>query len=179
MQSELRVLLAYDNRVKGMTEEVAKRSIDWLHTTICRVLALIGGEVPLRPDFAHQIVYYAAKKGFWIYLPTNGRLMQPGVINGLADAGLPFAGATAPFLSFYRSLRLSFGSWDDMEARQWAVTFFDGLLRQHPSQAVARCAQSARKLYFQDSRLFHRKLPPNNPHDRARSVQQLAHRKHG
>lgn len=79
---------AYDNQVKGMTEEVAKRSIDWLHTTTCRVLALMGGEVLLRPDFAHQIVYYAAKKGFWIYLPTNGRLMKPGVIDRLADAGV-------------------------------------------------------------------------------------------
>ncbi len=79
---------AYDNQVKGMTEEVAKRSIDWLQTTTCRVLALMGGEVLLRPDFAHQIVYYAAKKGFWVYLPTNGRLMRPGLIDRLADAGV-------------------------------------------------------------------------------------------
>jgi MoaA/NifB/PqqE/SkfB family radical SAM enzyme len=79
---------AYDNKVTGMTEEVAKRSIDWLHTTTCRVLALMGGEVLLRPDFAHQIVYYAAKKGFWIYLPTNGRLMHERVVNRLADAGV-------------------------------------------------------------------------------------------
>ena len=27
---------AYDNRVSGMTEDVAKRSIDWLHSTTCR-----------------------------------------------------------------------------------------------------------------------------------------------
>jgi MoaA/NifB/PqqE/SkfB family radical SAM enzyme len=79
---------AYDNHVKGMTEEVARRSIDWLHTTTCRVLALMGGEVLLRPDFAHKIVYYAAKQGFWIYLPTNGRLMKPDLIDRLADAGV-------------------------------------------------------------------------------------------
>jgi len=79
---------AYDNHVKGMTEEVARRSIDWLHTTTCRVLALMGGEVLLRPDFTHKIVYYAAKKGFWVYLPTNGRLMRPDVISRLADAGV-------------------------------------------------------------------------------------------
>ncbi|PSH04009.1 MAG: hypothetical protein CXZ00_09360 [Acidobacteria bacterium] len=79
---------AYDNQVKGMTEETARRSIDWLHTTTCRVLALMGGEVLLRPDFAHKIVNYATKKGFWVYLPTNGRLLRPDVIDRLADAGV-------------------------------------------------------------------------------------------
>jgi MoaA/NifB/PqqE/SkfB family radical SAM enzyme len=79
---------AFDNSVRGMTEDVAKRSIDWLHDTGCRVLALMGGEPLLRPDLAHKIIYYAAKKDFWIYLPTNGRLMRPQVIDKLADAGV-------------------------------------------------------------------------------------------
>jgi MoaA/NifB/PqqE/SkfB family radical SAM enzyme len=79
---------ANDNGVQGMTEDVAKRSIDWLHSTNCRVLALMGGEVLLRPDFAHKIVYYAAKRGFWVYVPTNGRLMKPDLIDRLADAGM-------------------------------------------------------------------------------------------
>ena len=79
---------AFDNRVKGMTEDVAKRSIDWLHSTTCRVLALMGGEPLLRPDFAHKVVYYAAKKGFWIYVPTNARLLRPEVTDKLADAGV-------------------------------------------------------------------------------------------
>ena len=35
---------SFDNRVKGMTEDVARASIDWLHSTTCRVLALMGGE---------------------------------------------------------------------------------------------------------------------------------------
>jgi MoaA/NifB/PqqE/SkfB family radical SAM enzyme len=79
---------SFDNRVKGMTEEVARASIDWLHSTTCRVLALMGGEVVLRPPFVHKVVYYAAKKGFWIYVPTNGRLLKPPVIDRLADAGV-------------------------------------------------------------------------------------------
>jgi sulfatase maturation enzyme AslB (radical SAM superfamily) len=79
---------AYDNRVKGMTEDTARRAIDWLHETGCRVLALMGGEVLLRPDFAHKVVYYGAKKGFWVYLPTNGRLMRKDVIDRVADAGV-------------------------------------------------------------------------------------------
>jgi len=79
---------AFDNRVKGMTEDTARRSIDWLHDTGCRVLALMGGEVLLRPDFAHKVVDYAVQKGFWVYVPTNGRLMRPEVIDQLGDAGV-------------------------------------------------------------------------------------------
>src|SRR5579864_2875614 len=79
---------AFDNTVKGMTEDVARRSIDWLHSTTCRVLALMGGEPLLRPQFAHKVIDYAAKKGFWIYLPTNARLMRPEVTDRLADAGV-------------------------------------------------------------------------------------------
>jgi MoaA/NifB/PqqE/SkfB family radical SAM enzyme len=79
---------SYDNRIKGMTEDVARASIDWLRSTTCRVLALMGGEVTLRPKFVHKIVYYAAKKDFWIYIPTNGRLLKPDLIDRLADAGV-------------------------------------------------------------------------------------------
>jgi MoaA/NifB/PqqE/SkfB family radical SAM enzyme len=80
---------AFDNRVKGMSEQTARRAIDWLHDeTTCRVLALMGGEVLLRPAFVHKVVYYAAKRGFWIYMPTNGRLLRPDVIDRLADAGV-------------------------------------------------------------------------------------------
>lgn len=78
---------SFNNKVKGMTEDVARRSIDWLHDHGCRVLALMGGEPLLRPDFAHKVVYYAAKKGFWVYIGTNGRLLRPEVTDRLADAG--------------------------------------------------------------------------------------------
>jgi pyruvate-formate lyase-activating enzyme len=79
---------SYNNQVKGMTEEVARRSIDFLYDHGCRVLALMGGEPLLRPDFAHKVVYYAAKKGFWVYIGTNGRLLRPEVTDRLGDAGV-------------------------------------------------------------------------------------------
>ena len=79
---------SYDNRVKGMSEQTARASIDWLHSTSCRVLALMGGEVILRPPFVHKVIDYAARKGFWTYIPTNGRLLKPAVIDRLADAGV-------------------------------------------------------------------------------------------
>ena len=79
---------AFDNSVKGMTEEVAKRSIDFLHSVGCRVTAIMGGEPLLRPKFIHKVVYYGAKKGFFMYLPTNGRLLKPQVTDWLGDAGV-------------------------------------------------------------------------------------------
>jgi MoaA/NifB/PqqE/SkfB family radical SAM enzyme len=79
---------SYDNRVKGMTEDTARRAIDWLHSTPCRVLAPTGGEPLLRPDFVHKVVYYATKKDFWVYLATNARLLCPNVTDRLADAGI-------------------------------------------------------------------------------------------
>src|ERR1700756_821101 len=78
---------AFDNTVKGMTEEIAKRSIDWLRDSDAGVLALMGGEPLLRPQFAHKVCYYAAKKGFWIYVPTNARLLRPQVTDWLGGAG--------------------------------------------------------------------------------------------
>jgi hypothetical protein len=78
---------AFDNSVKGMTEEGAKRSIDWLHSTTCRVLAFMGGEPLLRPQLVHKACYYAAEKGFWIYMPTNARLLRPDVIEPLGRRG--------------------------------------------------------------------------------------------
>src|SRR5258706_8205157 len=79
---------SYNNAVKGMTEDVAKRSIDWLHSIGSRVLALMGGEPLLRPKFIHKIVDYSAKRDIFVYLPTNGRLMKPDVIDRLGDAGI-------------------------------------------------------------------------------------------
>ncbi len=79
---------SFDNRVKGMSEDTARRSIDWLEETGCRVLALMGGEVLLRPAFVHKVIAYAAQKGFWVYVPTNGRLMRPEVIDRMGDAGV-------------------------------------------------------------------------------------------
>lgn len=79
---------AFNNQVKGMTEVVARRSIDWLHENGCRVLALMGGEPLLRPQFVHKVVYYAAKRGFWVYIATNGRLLRPEVADRLGDAGV-------------------------------------------------------------------------------------------
>jgi MoaA/NifB/PqqE/SkfB family radical SAM enzyme len=79
---------ARDNRIPGMSEAIARRSIDWLHDLGCRVLAIMGGEPLIRADFMHRLVDYAVGRGFFVYVPTNGRLMRPEVIDRLGDAGM-------------------------------------------------------------------------------------------
>ncbi|MGD0694938.1 MAG: radical SAM protein [Terriglobia bacterium] len=79
---------SFNNNIKGMSEDVGRRSIDWIHSIGGRVLALMGGEPLLRPQYVHKITYYAAKKDFFVYLPTNGYLMRPEVIDRIGDAGV-------------------------------------------------------------------------------------------
>ncbi|HEX2339983.1 MAG TPA: radical SAM protein [Vicinamibacterales bacterium] len=79
---------AHHNQTRGMTEDVARNAIDWLHETGCRVLAIMGGEPLLRPKFIQKVVAYATGRGFFVYLPTNGRLMWPWVIDRIGVAGV-------------------------------------------------------------------------------------------
>lgn len=79
---------AYNNQHKGMTEDAARRSIDWMEEIGCRVLAIMGGEPLIRWPFVHKVTDYAAKKGFFVYLATNGSLLRPKVIDRLGDAGM-------------------------------------------------------------------------------------------
>ena len=94
---------SYDNSVKGMSEDIARRSIDWLYDHGGRVLALMGGEPLLRPNFIHKVVYYAAKKGMWVYIATNGRLLRPAVADRLGDAGVAV-------------FNLALDSWEEKES---------------------------------------------------------------
>ncbi len=78
----------WDNRVKGMTLYVAKRSMDWLKSVGCRVVAIMGGEPLLRKDFIVDVVRYGVSKGLFMYLPTNGILMDRDFIDRIGAAGV-------------------------------------------------------------------------------------------
>lgn len=71
-----------------MTWETAKAAVDWLHSVGCRVLAFMGGEVLLRKDFVLRVSEYASRKGFYVYLPTNGVLLDEAFVDAAADAGM-------------------------------------------------------------------------------------------
>src|SRR5256714_9929298 len=64
---------SYNNKVKGMTEDVARRSIDWLHSIGSRRLALMGGRPLLRPMFIPKIGHYSPQQNNVLSLPPNHR----------------------------------------------------------------------------------------------------------
>lgn len=74
--------------IPGMPMPKAKDAVDWLHSTGCRVLAYMGGEPLVRPDFIVELTDYAARKGFFVYLPTNGILLNRELIDALGKAGI-------------------------------------------------------------------------------------------
>jgi MoaA/NifB/PqqE/SkfB family radical SAM enzyme len=76
----------WNNKVEGMTLETAKRGIDWLKTVGCRVVAIMGGEPLLRKDFILDVVRYGSSNGFFMYLPTNGILMDERFIDRVGEA---------------------------------------------------------------------------------------------
>ena len=78
----------YDNSVPGMTFDTAKRSMDWLKTTGCRVVAIMGGEPLLRKDFIVDVIDYGVRNGLFLYLPTNGVLMDEAFIDRVGRAGV-------------------------------------------------------------------------------------------
>jgi len=78
----------FDNDRSGMTLETAKSSIDWLESVGCRVVALMGGEPLVRPDFILEVIRYGSGKGFFMYLPTNGYLMDEKFIDEAGRAGV-------------------------------------------------------------------------------------------
>lgn len=74
--------------IQGMDIQVAKDSVDWLKSVGCRVLAYMGGEPLLRKSFIIDVTRYAAGKGFFVYLPTNGILMDGSFIDEIGKAGV-------------------------------------------------------------------------------------------
>jgi MoaA/NifB/PqqE/SkfB family radical SAM enzyme len=78
----------YNNELPGMDIETAKSSIDWLKSIGCRVIPLMGGEPLLRKDFILEVIRYGAENGFFMYLPTNGYLMDKAFIDEVGKVGV-------------------------------------------------------------------------------------------
>ncbi len=78
----------YDNERESMSLETACSAIDWLKSVGCRVIPLMGGEPLLRKDFVLEVIRYGAENGFFMYLPTNGYLMDESFIDEAGRAGV-------------------------------------------------------------------------------------------
>jgi MoaA/NifB/PqqE/SkfB family radical SAM enzyme len=78
----------YDNTKPGMNLETARSAIDWLKSVGCRVIAIMGGEPLVRKGFILEVIRYGAERGFFMYLPTNGYLMDKTFIDKIGQAGI-------------------------------------------------------------------------------------------
>ncbi len=78
----------YDNAKPGMDFEMAKNSLDWLKSVGCRVVPLMGGEPLLRKEFILDVLRYGTDNGFFMYLPTNGYLLDEPFIDSMGKAGV-------------------------------------------------------------------------------------------
>jgi len=71
-----------------MSETTAMDALDWLRANGCRVVALMGGEPLLRRELVTRVVRYGSARGFFMYLPTNGVLLDEDYIDELGHAGV-------------------------------------------------------------------------------------------
>jgi MoaA/NifB/PqqE/SkfB family radical SAM enzyme len=78
----------FDNSKEGMSFQTARSSMDWLKTLGCRVIGLMGGEPLLRKDFLLDVIRYGNENGFFVYLPTNGYLLDKAFIDEMGQAGV-------------------------------------------------------------------------------------------
>jgi MoaA/NifB/PqqE/SkfB family radical SAM enzyme len=78
----------YDNNGSSMTVETAFSAIDWLKSIGCRVIPLMGGEPLVRKDFVLEVIRHGVEKGCFMYLPTNGYLMDKPFIDEMGRAGV-------------------------------------------------------------------------------------------
>jgi MoaA/NifB/PqqE/SkfB family radical SAM enzyme len=75
-------------KIPGMTMEVAKKAVDWLESQGCKVLAYMGGEPLVRKEFITELTRYAVAKDFFVYLPTNGFLLDRPFVDEIGKAGV-------------------------------------------------------------------------------------------
>lgn len=77
-----------DHSPQSMDLDTARSAMDWLKSLGCRVIPLMGGEPTLRKDFVLEVVRYGAENGFFMYLPTNGYLMDKPFTDELGKSGV-------------------------------------------------------------------------------------------
>ena len=78
----------YNTNGSSMSTETAFGAIEWLTSIGCRVIPIMGGEPLLRKDFVLQVIRHGAESGCFMYLPTNGYLMDTSFIDEMGRAGV-------------------------------------------------------------------------------------------
>ncbi|MDB4444612.1 radical SAM protein [bacterium] len=91
-------------KIPGMPMQIAKDAVDWLDIAGCRVLAYMGGEPLVRKQFIIDLTRYAKDKGFFVYLPTNGILMDEAFIDEIGRAGVASVNVAVDAVAGYEGI---------------------------------------------------------------------------
>ena len=136
--------------IPGMTMETAKRSVDWLHSVGCRVLAYMGGEPLVRKQFIIDLTRYAVQKGFFVYLPTNGVLLDREFIDGIGEAGISTINLAVDAVDrieglpkYFNRIKPQFEYLVEQEKKYGYITFFNINITQHNVNDVKALTQIA------------------------------------
>jgi len=137
-------------KIPGMTMQTAKDSVDWLQETGCRVLAYMGGEPLVRKDFIIDLTRYAAEKGFFVYLPTNGILLDESFIDAIGQAGVATINLAVDSVKGYEGvpkaydrIKTQFEYLVQQEKVYGYITFFNINITRHNSEDVRALTEIA------------------------------------
>jgi MoaA/NifB/PqqE/SkfB family radical SAM enzyme len=119
-------------KIPGMSMEMAKDAVDFLHHHGCRVLAYMGGEPLVRKQYIIDLTRYAVQKGFFVYLPTNGILMDGNFIDEIGKAGVSTINLAVDAVNSYSGLpkyfnriKTQFDYLVQQEKKYGYITFFN------------------------------------------------------
>jgi len=139
-----------NDKVPGMTMETARKAVDWLHSTGCRVLAYMGGEPLLRKDFILDLTRYAVEKGFFVYLPTNGILLDRDFIDAIGEAGVATINLAVDAVEprqglpkYFERIKPQFEYLVEAEHRYGYITFFNINITENNVEDVRRLTEIA------------------------------------
>ena len=111
---------------------LAKDAVDWLQSVGCRVLAYMGGEPLVRKEFIIELTRYAAKRGFFVYLPTNGTLLDEAFIDAIGRSGVATINLAVDSVNgyngipkFFNRIKPQFEYLIEKEKEYGYITFFN------------------------------------------------------
>lgn len=137
-------------KVPGMTMETAKDAVDWLQSVGCKVLAYMGGEPLVRKAFIIELTRYAEEKGFFVYLPTNGILMDEAFIDEIGKAGVAAVNLAVDAVDGYKGIpkalcriKSNFEYLVQQEKKYGYLTFFNINITQKNIEDVKVLTETA------------------------------------
>ncbi len=141
-----------DRKIPGMSMQTAKDAVDWLDSVGCRVLAYMGGEPLVRKQFIIDLTRYAADKGFFVYLPTNGILLDEDFINQIGEAGVSTINLAVDAIEkreglpkYLNRIMPQFEYLVQKEKQYGYITFFNINITQNNMDDVRRLTEIAHK----------------------------------